>query len=120
MTKSSIAPRSSSVVITPELAPVSARALSTTSSSTVARSRLWLMRSIAALSREMRASARPVGSRSFIAPLPPKGCAAAGRGAQWGAAAPQRRVEDSERRAKSHVLDVKLASEVTTRSQNIA
>ena len=79
MTKSSIAPRSSSVVITPELAPVSARALSTTSSSTVASSRLWLMRSIAALSREMRASERPVGSRLFNAPTPADGVPEAGR-----------------------------------------
>ena len=73
MTKSWTSPRSSIVVITPERAPVSARALSTTSSSTVAKSRLRLMRRIAALSREMRASEAPVGSRSFNAPLPPEG-----------------------------------------------
>ena len=42
VTKSWTAPRSPIVVITAERAPVSARALSTTSWSTVARSRLWL------------------------------------------------------------------------------
>ena len=50
-----------------------ARALSTTSLSTVARSRLALMRRIAALSREMRSPDAPLpgpaGSGSFNAPL---------------------------------------------------
>ena len=46
-------PESSMVVITPYRAPVSARALSTTSCRTVLTSRLALMRRIAALSREM-------------------------------------------------------------------
>ena len=46
-------PESSIVVITPYRAPVSARALSTTSCRTVLTSRLALMRRIAALSREM-------------------------------------------------------------------
>ena len=80
------------------------------------------MRRIAVLSREMRASERPVGSRPFNAPLPPKGCAAAGRGARVGAAAPQGRVEDSARLAKSHALDVKLTSKAQhtqKRSRNV-
>ena len=48
--------RSSIVVITPWRALVRARALSTASSSTVARSRLRLILRIAALSREARSS----------------------------------------------------------------
>ena len=48
-------PVSSMVAMAPKRAPVSVRALSTTSVSTVSRSRLALMRRLAALSAEMRA-----------------------------------------------------------------
>ena len=47
------APVSSMVAMAPKRAPVSARALSTTSVSTVSRSRLALMRRLAALSAEI-------------------------------------------------------------------
>ena len=64
------APASSMVAMAANRAPVSARALSTTSLSTVSRSRLALMRRLAALSAEMRARSASfsaaVGSRSVI------------------------------------------------------
>ena len=54
VTKSCGAPASSMVAMAPKRAPVSDRALSTTSRSTVSRSRLALMRRLAVLSAELR------------------------------------------------------------------
>ena len=68
-----IRPRSQTVAIAPELAPVSSRAPAMASRSTVATSRLWLMRRIAALSRDARSAAGPLRSGSLIVPLPPQG-----------------------------------------------
>ena len=79
VTKSCGAPASSMVAMAPKRAPVSARALSTTSFSTVSRSRLALMRRLAALSAETRARSAScsaaVGSRSVIGSSlrPPRG-----------------------------------------------
>ena len=62
------------VVITPPRAPVSARALSTTSCRTVSTSRLALMRRIAAVSLAVRSRnawfSRLMASKSFNGPLP--------------------------------------------------
>ena len=70
VTKFCGAPASSMVVMPPKRAPVSARALSTTSVSTVSRSRLALMRRLAALSAARRARSAScsaaVRSRSVI------------------------------------------------------
>ena len=74
VTKSTSPPPASTVVITPWVAPVSARALSTTSRSTVSRSRLELMRSTVPLSRAKRSLSdrfsRLSSPRSFKGPLP--------------------------------------------------
>ena len=69
VTKSCGAPASSMVAMAPKRAPVSDRALSTTSRSTVSRSRLALIRRLAVLSAEMRsrsASFLRLRSRSVI------------------------------------------------------
>ena len=68
-----IRPRSQTIAIAPELAPVSERAPAMASRSTLATSRLWLMRRIAALSRDARSAEGPLRSGSLIVPLPPRG-----------------------------------------------
>ena len=64
VTKSCGAPASSMVAMAPKRAPVSDRALSTTSRSTVSRSRLALIRRLAALSAEMRSRSAAISRRS--------------------------------------------------------
>ena len=64
VTKSCGAPASSMVAMAPKRAPVSDRALSTTSRSTVSRSRLALIRRLAALSAEMRSRRAAISRRS--------------------------------------------------------
>ena len=79
VTKSCGAPASSMVAMAPRRAPVSDCALSTTSRSTVSRSRLALIRRLAALSAEMRSRSAAISRRSSSGAL----TAAPRRGAEW-------------------------------------